>query len=164
MDGHVPDEPEGDLCRYGFPPSSRHAGILPNAQREENSNRTTHTMAEPSRDGCTIVQEISLGTGGYSLQKPGPDHFGTNHSCSVDAQGSNGEKYTSDLASGKTPMELAMGRENHGDLLKYNNEKTSAEILLNMKFVPPDLVQEKMCFTGKKIRARSSKDGNLENG
>ena len=37
------------------------------------------------------------GTGGYSLQKPGSDHSGTNHSCPVDAQGSNGEKYTSDL-------------------------------------------------------------------
>ena len=43
-----------------------------------------------------------------SLRKLGPDHSDTNHSCPVDAQGSNGEKYTSDL-SGKTPMELAMG-------------------------------------------------------
>ena len=40
--------PERDVCRYGFPPSSRHAGILPNAQREENSDRTTYTMVEPS--------------------------------------------------------------------------------------------------------------------
>ena len=44
-----------------------------------------------------------------STKKPGPDHSGTDHSCSVDAQGSNGEKYTGDL-SGKTPTELAMGR------------------------------------------------------
>ena len=44
----------------------------------------------------------------YSLQKPGPS--GTNHSCSLDAKGSNGEKYTGDFG-GKTPMELAMGRK-----------------------------------------------------
>ena len=97
MDGHVPDEPEGYLCRHGFPTSPRHAGILPNAQRKENSERTTYTMAELSRVGCTTVRDISLGTGGYSLQKLGPDHSGTNHSCPVDAQGSNGEKYTGDL-------------------------------------------------------------------
>ena len=87
MDGHVPDELEGDLCRYGFPPSSQHA------HREENSDRTTFTMTEPSRDGCTIVQEISLATRGYSFQEPERDHVGTNHSCPVDAHGSNGEKY-----------------------------------------------------------------------
>ena len=55
-------------------------GILPNAQCEEISNKTTCTMAELSRNGCATVQEISFGTGGYSLQKPGPDHSGTNHS------------------------------------------------------------------------------------
>ena len=53
-------------------------------------------MAELSRVGCTTVRDISLGTGGYSLQKLGPDHSGTNHSCPVDAQGSNGEKNTGD--------------------------------------------------------------------
>ena len=72
-------------------------------------------MAEPSRDGCTIVQEFSLGTRGYSIQKPGPDHSGTNHSCPVDAQSSNGEKYTGDLRC-KTLVELAMGRKQR-DLL-----------------------------------------------
>ena len=52
----------------------------------------------PNRDEmCTIVQEVPLGTRGYSLQTPGPDHSGTNHSCPVDAQRSNGEKYTGDL-------------------------------------------------------------------
>ena len=105
-----------------------------------------------------IVQEISLGTRGYSLQKPGPDRSGTNHSCPVDAEGSL-------TVSGKTPMELAMGRRPRDLLdpasinpqqltstptkqdflneeirklamrthleLKYNNENTTAEILLN---------------------------------
>ena len=33
-----------------------------------------------------------------------------------------------------------------------------------MKFVPPIFEQEKMFFVGKKIRAKSSKDGNLANG
>ena len=50
---------------------------------------------------CTTVQEMSLGTRGYRLQKPGPDHSGTNHSCPVKTQVT---------LSGKTPMELAMGR------------------------------------------------------
>ena len=52
----------------------------------ENSDKTTYTMAEPSRDGCTIVQEVSLSAREYSLQKPGPDHIGTSHSCPVDEQ------------------------------------------------------------------------------
>ena len=54
--------------------------------------------------------EISLGTGGCSLQKLGPDHPGTNHSCPVDAQSSNGEKYTGDRKC-KMSMELAMERK-----------------------------------------------------
>ena len=63
-------------------------------------------MAEPSRDGCTIIiEENSLCTRGYSLQKLGPDHFGTNHSCPVDAQGNNAV-----TLSGKTSMGLAVGR------------------------------------------------------
>ena len=45
---------------------------------------------------CAIVQKHSLGSGGCSTPKPGPDHSGTSHSCPIDAQGSNGEKYTSD--------------------------------------------------------------------
>ena len=89
--------PKAICAGHGFPTSPRHAGILPNAQRKENSDRTTYTMAELSRVGCTTVRDISIGTGGYSLQKLGPDHSGTNHSCPVDAQGSNGEKYTGDL-------------------------------------------------------------------
>ena len=56
-----------------------------------------YTMAKPSRDKFSTVQVISLGIGGYSLQKREPDHSGTNHSCPVDAQGSNGETYTGDL-------------------------------------------------------------------
>ena len=66
-------------------------------------------MAEPSRFGCTTVQETSLGIGGYSLQKLGPGQSGTKHSCPVDTQSSNGEN-TPVTLSGKTPVELAMGR------------------------------------------------------
>ena len=40
---------------------------------------------------------LSLGTRGYSLQKSGQDHSGTHYSCAVDAQSSNGEKYSGDL-------------------------------------------------------------------
>ena len=47
--------------------------------------------------GVRLFKKFSLGTGGYSLRILGPDHSGTTHSCSVDPQGSNGEKYTGDL-------------------------------------------------------------------
>ena len=85
--------PKAMCADVAFPPSSRHAGILPNAEREENSNKTTYTMAEPSRNGCTAVQEVSLGTRGHSFEESGPDHSSTDHSCSVDSQGGNSEKY-----------------------------------------------------------------------
>ena len=67
-----------------------------------------HTMAESSRDGCTTVEAVSLGTRGHSFKESGPDHSGTDHSCPVDAQG--GDSGNSQITlSGKTPMELAMG-------------------------------------------------------
>ena len=52
-----------------------------------------------------------------------------------------------------------------GLALKFSNEKISVEILLNAwSMFLPIFRQEKMCFIGKKIRAKSSKDGNLANG
>ena len=43
--------------------------------------------------------------------------------------------------------------------MKFSNEKISDEIFaVRMKFVPPDLRTREPCFTGKKIRARSSKE------
>ena len=42
-------------------------------------------------------QEISLRTSGYRFRKLGPDHSGTNHACSVDAQGGDSEKYQDNL-------------------------------------------------------------------
>ena len=85
--------------------------MQPNAKkREENCNKATCTMAEPSRDGCTTVQEVFLGTRAHSFNESGPDHSGTDHSCPVDAQGGNNEKYSNITSSGKTPLELAMRR------------------------------------------------------
>ena len=66
-------------------------------------------MTKSSRDGSTIVQESSLGICGYSLEKSGQNYFISNHTSPVDAEGSNGEKYTGDLC-GKTSIELAMSR------------------------------------------------------
>ena len=43
-------------------------------------------------------------------------------------------------------------------------EDIRRDLAERMKFVPPDLRAGEKCFTGKKIRARSSKDGNLVNG
>ena len=42
-------------------------------------------------------------------------------------------------------------------------EDIRRDLAERMKFVPPDLRAAEMCFIGKKIRAKSSKDGNLEN-
>ena len=47
--------------------------------------------------GVRLFKKVSLSTRGYSLQKSGPDHFGTEYSCPVEAQGSNGEKYSGDF-------------------------------------------------------------------
>ena len=43
---------------------------------------------------CTTVQEVSFGTSGHSIQNFGQDYSVTNHTCSVDAQGSDDEKHT----------------------------------------------------------------------
>ena len=122
-------------------------------------------MAEPTNDVRTTVQEISLGTG-YRLQKPGPDHTGTNHSCPVDAQGSNGEKYTSDL-KWKDAHGTGHGKQtkrspgpnfhesrtayiyaNHEEIQKLamkthlevqQREDIRRDLAERMKFVPPDL-------------------------
>ena len=99
--------------------------------------------------------------------------------------------------SGKTPLELAMGRRprdlldpatmnpeqltstpSKQDLLNEEIQKLAMRTHLEvqqredirrdladrMKFVPPILKQKKMSFIGKNIRAKSSQDGNLENG
>ena len=48
---------------------------------------------------------------------------------------------------------------------KYNNDKTLVEILLNgWSLFLPISEYEKVCFIGKKIRAKFSKDGSLEDG
>ena len=74
---------------YGFPPSSRHAGILPNARRKENSNRTTAEM------GLRLFKIFLLAL--IDTASTGSDHSGTDHSCPVDAQSSDSEKYPNNL-------------------------------------------------------------------
>ena len=46
----------------------------------------------------------------------------------------------------------------------HQREDIRRDLAERMKFVLPDLVQEHTCFKGKKIRAKSSKDGNLADG
>ena len=74
--------------------SSWYAGILSNAKCEEISCWTTHSLAKSSWNGCPIVQEVSFGTRGHSLQKFGQDYSVTDYTCPVDAQGSDREKHT----------------------------------------------------------------------
>ena len=46
-----------------------------------------------------------------------------------------------------------------------HREDIRRDLAERMKVVPPNLrAGENICFTGKKIRARSSRDENLENG
>ena len=93
--------------------------------------------------------------------------------------------------SGKTPMEMAMGRKPRGPSFresrtaklsrassvgKFNKldmkthlevqqrEDIRRDLAERMKFVPPDLRARETVFTGKKIQAKSSKDEILENG
>ena len=47
--------------------------------------------------GVRLFKKIFLALVDTASKKLGPDHSGTNHSCPVDAQSSNGEKYTGDL-------------------------------------------------------------------
>ena len=54
----------------------------------------THTVAKSSRKESSIVQEVSLCSCGYSLEKSGQDYFISNHTSPVDAQDSNSEKHT----------------------------------------------------------------------
>ena len=153
-------------------------------------------MDESSRDGCTTVQEISLVTGGYRLQKPGQDHTGQITPAQLMRKAAT-VRNTQVTLSGQTPMELAMGRKPRDlldpasmnpkrltsmptkqDLLNEESQKLAMkthhevqqredirrDLAERMNFVPRDLRAGNMCFTGKKIRAKSSMDGNLENG
>ena len=47
--------------------------------------------------GVRLFKKIRSALVDTASQNQEPDHSDTNHSCSVDAQGSNGEKYTGDL-------------------------------------------------------------------
>ena len=100
-------------------------------------------------------------------------------------------------SSGKTPIELALGRRPRDlldpastnpeqltststkqDLLNeeiqnlamrthldvQQREDIRRDLAERMKSVPPDLRARECVFTGKKIRAKFSMDGNLENG
>ena len=70
---------------------------------------TAHSLAKSSWDGCPIVSKIPLGTRRHSLQKFGQDYSVTNHTCSVDAQGSDGEKHTGNSEL-QNACGVAMGR------------------------------------------------------
>ena len=47
--------------------------------------------------GVRLFKKFLLAPVDTAFKKPGPDHSGTIHFCPVDAQDSNGEKYTGDL-------------------------------------------------------------------
>ena len=107
MDGHVLDEPEGDLCRYGFPASSRHACILPNAQREENPDRTTCTRAEM---GVRLFKKILLALVDTTSQNLDQTTLAQITHAQLMRKAAT-VRNTQVTLSGKTPMELTMGHK-----------------------------------------------------
>ena len=153
------------MCRYGFPPSSRHAGTLPNAQREENINKTTYTV------GVRLFMKFLLAledTASKNLEQTTLAQI----TPAVLMRKAATVRNTQITLSGKTPMELAMGRRPR-DLLdpasmnpeqltstptKQNllneeiqklamrthlevqqREDIHRDLVERMKFVPPDL-------------------------
>ena len=108
--GHVPNEAEGNLCRYGFPQSSRHAGILPNAQREEKSNRTPHTpWRNRAEMGVRLFKKFLsalVDTASKNLDQTTLAQITPTQLMRKAATVRN----TQITLSGKTPVELAMGR------------------------------------------------------
>ena len=107
MNGHFLDESEGDLCRHGFQSSSWYAGIQSNAQYSEISYWTAHSLAKSSWDGCTtkflsaLVDTASKNLDQTSLAQITPAQL-MRKAATV--------RNTQVTLSGKTPMELAMGR------------------------------------------------------
>ena len=57
---------------------------------------------ECTTSGDFLLDHILLGQIDYSV---------TDHTCPVDVESSDNEKHTSETLSGKTPMELAIGRD-----------------------------------------------------
>ena len=82
----------------------------------------------------------------------------------LDPASMNPEQLTS------TPTELKLLNEEIQKLAMKTHlevqqrEDIRRDLAERMKFVPLDFRSGEHVFTGKKIRARSSKDGNLENG
>ena len=109
MDGYIPDESEGDLCRYGFPQSSRDAHILPNAQCEDTSDWTAYTMPNRAEMGVRLFKKFLLAlvdTASKNLDQTTLAQI----TLAQLMRNSATVRNTQVTLSGETPMELAMGR------------------------------------------------------
>ena len=192
MDGHVPDEPEGDLCTYGFPPSSRHAGILPNAQRKDNCDRTHTQWPNRAEMGVRLFKKFLFLLALVDTASKNLDQTTLAQITPAQLMGKAATVINTQVTfSGKTPMELAMGRKPR-DLLdpaSMNPEQLTStptkQDLLNEEFLKLSMkthlevrqredirrdLAERMKFVSHDLRARehmfyrSVKDENLENG
>ena len=101
--------PKADLCRKGFLHSSRHAGIRPSAQRKENSDRSTPWPDQAEMGArlfkkclLALVDTASRNLDQTTLAQITPAQF-MRKAATV--------RNTQVTSSGKTPMELAMGRK-----------------------------------------------------
>ena len=93
-DGHCPDEPEGDLCTYGFPSSSDMHALY----RMQNLKRfpTGPYTPWPNRAemGVRLFKKFLSALVDTASKKSGPDHSVTDHTCPVDTHGSDGDTHT----------------------------------------------------------------------
>ena len=89
----------GDLCRHGFPPSSCHANILPNAQTY--TPRAQMGVRLFKKFLLTLVDTASKNLDLTTLAQITPAQL-TRKAATV--------RNTQVILSGKTPMEWAMGR------------------------------------------------------
>ena len=88
---------EGDLCRYGFPPSSRHVSILPNAQRKRIPTGPHTPWPNRAEMGVRSFKNLDQTTLELLPQ--------------VDARKAPSVRNTQVTSSDKTPVEFAMGRK-----------------------------------------------------
>ena len=97
---------------------------------------------------CATFQENSLGTCGFSLQN-----------VDLDPASMNPKQLTSTPAKQDLLHEEIQKLAMQTQLEVQQRKDIRWDLAERMNFVPPDLRAGEHVFSGKKIRARSSKDG-----
>ena len=77
-----------------------------------------------------LYKKVPLGTRGHSLQEFGQDYSVTHHTCSVDAQSSNGEKHTG-YSEWQSAYGISHGKETRRSHGPSYHESRTADIYTN---------------------------------